>query len=706
MKLGLLLFATVAIFAALPTTSAEEAEQYAFNADVTRLMKLIINSLYSNKDIFLREIISNAADASDKIRFLALTDPKLLGEGDQAKLEIFVDADEEHNTLTIRDRGIGMTHKDLIETLGTIAKSGTQNFLEAVAKGADLNLIGQFGVGFYSSFLVADRVTVITKHNEDKQLIWESDASEHFTIREDPEGNTLGRGTKVILHLKEDEKQYLDTQKIHVRPAVPRPFAPPIRPAHSPRPFAPPIRPFVSSCRVPPLSRLLPQDLALRYSEFLDTPVFVNMKKTVKVPEEKAPEEEEKPAEEKPEEEKAPEEEEEEAETADEKPAEEEAEPKMVERTVWEYERINPNRPIWMRSPKEITDEEYTNFYKSLTKGENSEMNFRAILYTPETAPTNTLELMEKNKHIKLFVRRVLIADEFEDFLPRYLNFIRGVVDSDDMPLNVSREMLQESSLLKTIAKRLVRKILEMFSQIAKRESPEDYRKFWKNFGKNIKVGILEDQANKQRLAKLLRFESTKSAGELISLDQYVERMGKAQADIYFITGESVQLLRDSPFLDAARRKGIEVLFFTDPLDEYLSQVMGQYESHKFISVAKEGLSFGDETQAQKDHAKLLKERFEPLTAYMRRLLGDRVERVTISARLREPSEAPCVLTHTSSSFSPDDLEYAPVPESVPEPENAEVDGSQPTEIPLEAEAEPEAPKQEAEPAPSMHEDL
>jgi len=502
-----------------------------------------------------------------------------------------------------------MNRKELRDNLGTIAKSGTQSFLEAVAKGADVNLIGQFGVGFYSSFLVADRVTVITKHNDDTQHIWESDASETFTIREDPEGNTLGRGTKIILHMKEDEAGYVSTDKI--------------------------------------------KDLAARYSEYIDTPVYVKVKKTEKVP---APEEPEAP--EHPEEAAMDEEEVKMTEEA------KEEKPKEIERVYYEYEHINPNKPIWMRNPKEITDEEYTNFYKSLTKetvsplahihfkGESGEVNFRAILYTPETAPFNAFEFVEKNKHIKLFVRRVLIADEFEDFLPRYLNFVRGVVDSDDLPLNVSREMLQESHLLKTIAKRLVRKIIEMFNNIAKRDDPEDYRKFWRVFGKNIKVGILEDTANKLRLSKLLRYESTKSDGELISLDTYIERLPKGQDDIFYIAGENVAAIRNSPFLDSARRRGVEVLYFTDPLDEYMATSMSKYENHKFVSVTKEGITFGEETEDIKERTKQLRETFEPLIEWLKTALGDKVERVTVSHRLRDPAEPPCVLANTASTFS------------------------------------------------------
>merc|ERR1719240_1726243 len=418
--------------------SGPPAEKFEFQAEVTRLMDIIINSLYSNKEIFLREIISNASDALDKIRFLAVTDKDALGEGDTAKLEMRISPDKSKDTLTLTDRGIGMTKQDLINNLGTIAKSGTSSFLEKLKEGGDVNLIGQFGVGFYSVYLVADKVTVRTKHNDDKQYIWESTADSSFTIKEDPEGNTLGRGSAITLHLKDDCKEFTETDKI--------------------------------------------KDLVKKYSEFISFPIYLKETKTV---EKEVPvEEEEKKEEEKKEGDDKKEEKKDELEVKD---GDETKKPKTkkVNEEVVEWTQVNSETAIWTRSPRDVEEDEYNRFYSTISKdtekpltkmhfSAEGEIEFKSILFVPKKAPYDLLEGKAKSANIKLYVRRVFITDEFEDLMPRWLSFIKGVVDSEDLPLNVSREMLQTSKVLRVIKKKLVTKALEMIRKMAEKKKKKE----------------------------------------------------------------------------------------------------------------------------------------------------------------------------------------------------------------------------------------
>lgn len=460
----------------------ETKEKYEFQAEVGRLMDILINSLYQRKEIFLREVISNASDALDKIRFLALSDDKALGEGANRDLEIRVSFDKEARTLSIRDRGVGMTKQDLIQNLGTIAKSGTAQFVEQIAAGGDLSLIGQFGVGFYSVYLVADRVRVTTKHNEDKQYVWESSADGSFTVEED-DGEDLGRGTDITLFLKEDATEFVDQNKL--------------------------------------------EELLKRYSQFITFPIYLKTtrQESVEVPVE---EEEAEPKESGEDEELAAEEEGEE---------EEEKKTKTETRTVVDWKQINNQKAIWTRSKDQVTDQEYSDFYKAISKDTEDpstwihftaegEVEFKSILYVPSKAPSDMYDdYYGKSSALRLYVRKVLISDEFEDLMPKYLNFIRGVVDSDDLPLNVSRETLQQSKVLKVMAKKLVRKALEMLRALAQEEEKssssdaeegaekkaeeakpaksEKYAQFWKLFGKNIKLGVIEDSSNRTKLSKV-----------------------------------------------------------------------------------------------------------------------------------------------------------------------------------------------------------
>jgi len=416
-----------------------QAEKFTFQTEVNRMMKLIINSLYRNKEIFLRELISNASDAIDKIRLLALSNSKELETNPE--LHIRIKADKENKALHIMDSGIGMTHQDLINNLGTIAKSGTADFLAKMqdpskSEGLDMNdMIGQFGVGFYSAFLVADRVVVTTKHNDDKQYIWESDANS-FSITEDPRGDTLKRGSVISLYLKEEAQDFLEEDTV--------------------------------------------RELIRKYSQFINFPIRMWSSKTV---EEEVPVEEEA----------KPEKSEDDVEDEDAKVEEAEDEKpktKKVSKTTWDWTLINDSKPIWTRKPAEVTEDEYTSFYKSLTKDSSEpltqthfiaegEVTFKSLLYVPKVQPSESFNRYgTKSDNIKLYVRRVFITDEFNDMMPNYLSFIRGVVDSDDLPLNVSRETLQQHKLIKVIKKKLVRKVLDMLKKIDK----EAYEKFWKEF--------------------------------------------------------------------------------------------------------------------------------------------------------------------------------------------------------------------------------
>ncbi|KAK9270940.1 hypothetical protein L1049_026528 [Liquidambar formosana] len=610
------------------------AEKFEFQAEVSRLMDILINSLYSNKDIFLRELISNASDALDKIRFLSLTDKETLGEGDNTKLEIQIKLDKEKKILSIRDRGIGMTKEDLIKNLGTIAKSGTSAFVEKMQTGGDLNLIGQFGVGFYSVYLVADYVEVISKHNDDKQYVWESKADGAFAVSEDVWNEPLGRGTEIRLHIREEAGEYLEENKL--------------------------------------------KELVKKYSEFINFPIYMwsTKESDVEVP----ADEDESSDEEETTESSSSEEEGDEEEAEKEEDAEKKPKTKKVKETTSEWELLNDVKAVWLRNPKEVTEEEYTKFYHSLAKDFSDEkplawshftaegdVEFKAVLFVPPKAPQDLYESYynTKKSNLKLYVRRVFISDEFDELLPKYLNFLKGLVDSDTLPLNVSREMLQQHSSLKTIKKKLIRKALDMIRKIAEEDPDESndkdnkevedssdndekkgqYTKFWNEFGKSIKLGIVEDAANRNRLAKLLRVESTKSGGKLTSLDQYISRMKPGQKDIFYITGSSKEQLEKSPFLERLTKKNYEVIFFTDPVDEYLMQYLMDYEDKKFQNVSKEGLKLGKDSKDKE-----LKESFKELTKWWKgALASENVDDVKISNRL---ANSPCVVVTSKYGWS------------------------------------------------------
>lgn len=537
-------------------------------------MHLIINSLYKSREIFLRELISNASDALDKIRFLSLTDPKAIEN--EPDLSITLTADNVNKALIITDTGIGMTRSQLIDNLGTIAKSGTSEFLAKLEQSKDeITQIGQFGVGFYSVFLVADKVTVASKSNDDPdQHIWMSTAVDDFTVSKDPRGNTLKRGTQITLYLKPDAYRFLEEKAL--------------------------------------------KDLIYKYSQFITFPIKIWSAKEVEV----------------------------DSILNDDNIIEQDIESPKETKTVYDWEQVNVQKPIWMRDPKSVSDEEHIEFYKSMTRDDQAplvwthfkgegETDFRTLLYVPALVKESFYDNIKKevsNKPLKLFVKRVFISDDV-NLLPRWLSFLKGIVDADDMPLNVSRETLQKHRSLRTITRHLIKKVLDMFTQLSE-TNPDQYAKFLGQYSSILKFGAIEDQPYRKKITSLLRFASSHNTTAFSSsLDDYIDRAKKDQKSIFYMSGATIPEIEQSPFVESLLARGYEILYFTDPLDETFAQNIPGYNGKQFVHIGKGDMSFMDDEDDLEETQRLEKE-FAPLTNYLAQTLSQHVDKAVISRRL------------------------------------------------------------------------
>jgi molecular chaperone HtpG len=564
-----------------------ETETYAFSADINQLLALIINAVYSNKEVFVRELISNASDALNKIRYESLTDTSCLDNDNN--LEIKISFDKTNRILTFRDTGIGMTKDELINNLGTIASSGTKKFLESMTASKDMQLIGQFGVGFYSAYLVADKVVVISKNNNDEQYSWESTGNGTFSVQRDETDYQLKRGSIMQLYLKEDMNEYLEESRI--------------------------------------------TSLIKKHNQFIEFPIYIETQKTreVTVEDEAIVNDE--------------------AKLDDVKVEDVVEEPKKVTETYFEFEQVNKDKPLWSRNPKEVSEDEYSEFYKSLTGDYDSyldvahfnvegQVEFKGLLYIPKRSPIDLFDGQTKRKGmIKLYSRKVFITDDCEDILPEYMKFVRGVIETDDIPLNISRETLQQSKILKVIGKNIIKKALDMFNKIS--NDPDKFRIFYEQYNKSIKLGIHEDSTYRNKLTPLLRYETSNSNGDQISLDDYVENMKDGQPAIYYITAESIKSINNSPFLEKLKSKNFEVIYMCDPLDEYITQQVKDYKDKKLVCITKENLELSLD-DSEKEEFEQAKNEYKNVCDFIKSTLSDEVEKVVVSNKL---SDSPCVLS-------------------------------------------------------------
>lgn len=561
-------------------TKKKKAEKFEFQTETRELLDLMIHSIYSNKDIFLRELISNASDAIDKRRFEALKNPDLLDK--DTELHVFLEADSESRTLTISDNGIGMSKQEVIELIGTIAKSGSEEFIKVLkaGKGKDLppELIGQFGVGFYSSFMVADKITLLTRRaGEDKATLWESIGDGTYTIEETTKDEI---GTSISLHLKEVDSE----DGLHD---------------------------YTAEWTI--------KSTVKKYSDFVAYPIRMNVeRKEIEQDEEGKPKE------------------------------------GAEEKTVIETETLNSMKAIWLRDKDEVTDEEYNEFYKHISHDWTEPLDlisakiegtlmYRLLLFIPSKAPMD-LFYRDSHKGVHLYVKRVYIMDDCKELIPEYLRFINGVVDSEDLSLNISREILQQDRQIQRMRKGIVHKILDTFKSMHDSDN-EKYLQLWKEFGRVIKEGIYQDNENKEAILDLMLCESTESDTELTSLNAYVDRMKPEQEAIYYMTGESKSAIQNSPHLEAFKEKGYEVLILSEPVDEVWVQSTFEYKEKKLQSIGKGAVELGTEEEKEKAKKELEKKqkKFTSLLDCLKDKLEEHVKEVRLSNRLT--SSAACLVS-------------------------------------------------------------
>ena len=529
-------------------------ETINFNADISQLMNLIINAFYSKKEIFLRELLSNSSDALEKVRYQSLLEGTILDSNNELKIKIWVD----EKNIYIEDSGIGMTKDDLINNLGTIASSGTKKFIDSISNNLNIDQIGQFGVGFYSSFLVANNVTIFTKNNNECEYMWQSNANKSFTITKNKKP-ILKRGTRIVLEIKEEEDEYLDIAIV--------------------------------------------KSIVKKYTQFINFPIIIR-------------------------------------------------ELKENEDNKYEWNIINNQKPIWCRNPEDIKDEQYNEFYKSISNDYNipitkchfraeGQIEFNCLLYIPEKSTYDLFESKDKSKNIKLFVKRIFIMDDCEELCPEWLRFMKGVVDSKDVPLNVSRELLQQNRVLRQINKIITKKCLELFTELSLNK--DKYNKFYDNYCKMLKLGVHGDNKNRKNILKILRFYSVNSETNYISLDDYINNMKDDQSKIYYITGQNKSSLISSPFIEKLKENGYDVLLFTDPIDEYWVQSVRDYRDKKLADVSKDGIHFDSYD------VKIKQEKYIDLINFLKDELKDKIQSVKVSDRL---SNAPCVLVVSEYGWS------------------------------------------------------
>lgn len=586
----------------------EQEKTYKFQAEVNKMMDIIIHSLYKTKEIFLRELISNASDALDKLRLLVLMNSNLVPSDWQ--YNITIRADKDNHRLVIKDTGVGMSESELVTNLGTIAKSGTKDFVEAINKNQnnmDMQQIGQFGVGFYSVFLVADSVTVISKAYNGTKYVWKCNIGEGqfsihpATLEDDLIEPITHSGTKIIIDLKPDadDISYTDDDSL--------------------------------------------TDLIHKHSEFINFPIYLYKNET-RVEQVSIEESEQ-----------------DKKEGIQVDDAEEKSKTKTI--TTWEakYILVNNNKPLWMRNSKEITDHEYEEFYKMFSKDQESPLqhlhfkaeggvtDFRGLVFIPKNPSFNPFSKDEPDKFLSLFVKRVFITDQFRDLFPRYLSFIKALIDADDIPLNVSREMLQKHKILTTIKKTLVSKTLNMFSKMATNETL--YNTFYSKYANHLKLGVMTDEDNKNDLAALLRFHSS-SFNNTISLDSYVERMSSKvnQSDIFYVSGNSLRDLKKLPYVERLLKSGYEILYMIDPFDEYVLQVLTSYKGHSLKNIAKSGTKLTEDTEEIKKEQEETTSKYKPLTDHMKKLFSSTVDRVVVSNLL---DESPMAILSSQYGYSP-----------------------------------------------------